>query len=55
MLASDKCHRLATALFAMATNIACEDVQQAASQIAQCASNVLTVSALLVCSTDSHL
>jgi hypothetical protein len=43
MLASAKCLQLSVALQAMATTISFEDVQTAATQIAQCASNVLTV------------
>ena len=43
MLASDKCYQLAFALQSMATNIPYEDVQTAATQIAQCATNVLSV------------
>ncbi len=43
MLASTKCYQLAISLQAMATEITFEDVQTAATQIAQCASNVLTV------------
>lgn len=55
MLASNKCHQLATSLSTMATSIAREDVQQAASQIAQCASNVFTVSSLCPSLTPSHI
>ncbi|CAF3980867.1 unnamed protein product, partial [Adineta steineri] len=42
MLASDKCYQLAQALYSMANKIPYEDVQTAANQISQCASNVLT-------------
>ena len=44
MIASDKCYQLATATRAMATKVPYEDVQTAASAIAQCATNALTVS-----------
>ena len=43
MLASAKCYQLAVALQTMATTISFEEVQTAATQIAQCASNVLNV------------
>lgn len=44
MLASNKCYQLAIALSSMATQVPYEDVQTAASQISQCANNVLNVS-----------
>ena len=44
MLASDKCYQLASALHSMATEEPYEDVQSAATSIAQCATNTLTVS-----------
>ena len=44
MLASEKCYQLAVALYSMATKISYEDVQTAATQIAQCANHVLNVS-----------
>jgi hypothetical protein len=43
MIASDKCYQLAQILSSMSSNIPYEDVQLATIQIAQCASNVLTV------------
>ncbi len=43
MLASDKCYQLAVALYSMAKKIPYEDVQTAATQITQCATNVLNV------------
>ena len=43
MLASEKCYRLAVALLSMAKKISYEDVRTAATQIAQCANNALTV------------
>jgi len=42
-LASEKCYQLAVALYSMAGTIPFEDVQTAATQIAQCANNVLSV------------
>ena len=50
MLASDKCHQLAVALYAMARKISYEDVQTAATQIAQCANNALNVRDFLLLS-----
>ena len=44
VIASDKCHQLASALGSMATKVPHEDVQTAATSIAQCAMNALTVS-----------
>ena len=41
MLASEKCQQLASALYAMANKIPYEEVQTTATQIAQCANNVL--------------
>ena len=43
MLASTKCLQLALTLQSMATTISYEDVQMAATDITQCATNVLTV------------
>ena len=43
MLASSRCHQLASALRSMATKVPYEDVQSAATSIAQCATNALTV------------
>ncbi len=43
MLASTKCYQLASVLYSMARRIPYEDVQTAATQIAQCANNVLNV------------
>ncbi len=43
MLASEKCYQLALALYSMAGEIPYEDVQTAATLIAQCANNVLNV------------
>jgi hypothetical protein len=45
MTASDKCYQLASALASMTTAVPYEDVQTAATHIAQCAMNALTVSA----------
>jgi hypothetical protein len=44
MLASTKCYQLALALKSMATKLSFEDVQMATISIAECTSNVLTVS-----------
>ena len=44
IVASDKCHQLATVLRSMATQVPYEDVQSAVTSIAQCATNALTVS-----------
>ena len=44
IVASDKCHQLATVLRSMATQVPYEDVQSAATSIAQCTTNALTVS-----------
>ena len=44
MIASDKCHELASAVRAKAAKIPYEDVLTAATLIAKCASNVLMVS-----------
>ena len=46
LLASQTCRHLAERLHSVANNIPVEDVQAAASHIAQCASNVFTVSAV---------
>ena len=40
-LASEKCYQLSLALYSMSTRIAYEDVQTAATQLIQCAANVL--------------
>lgn len=42
-IASGRCYRLAIALYSMSTRIAYEDVQIAATQLMQCASNLLSV------------
>ena len=44
VIASDKCHQLASALRSMTTKVPYEDVQTAATHITQCAMNALTVS-----------
>ena len=44
ILASDICYQLASALHSMAAASPYEDVQAAATLIAQCATNVMTVS-----------
>ena len=44
MLASEKCYQHASALQSLATKVPYEDVKMAAGLIAQCATNVLTVS-----------
>jgi hypothetical protein len=43
MLASERCYQLAVALNSMAQIVPYEDVQGAATQITQCATNVLNV------------
>jgi hypothetical protein len=43
MLVSNKCFELTRALYSMSTIIPYEDVQIAATQLLQCAANVLTV------------
>ena len=43
MLASNKCQQLARALLSSAMKISYEDVQTITTYIAQCATNVLTV------------
>lgn len=43
MLASNKCYQLAVALQLMRTKIPYESAQTVATQIAQCANNVLNV------------
>lgn len=43
LLASTKCQQLAKALQSMANRMAYEDVQIAATQISECATNVLSV------------
>ncbi len=48
MLASAKCYQLASVLYSMARTIPYEDVQTAATQIAQCANNVLNVRELFL-------
>ena len=54
MIASDKCYQLATALRSMATKVPYEDVQSAATCIAQCATNVLTVSSDSVARQETY-
>lgn len=44
LLASNKCHQLAGALYAMASRISSDDVQTAAIQITECMNNAMTVS-----------
>jgi len=41
--AADKCYQLTVALVEISTRIAYEDAQTAATQLIQCASNLLTV------------
>ncbi len=43
MIASNKCYELSAALHLMSTKIPYEDVRLAATQLIQCASNLLTV------------
>ena len=43
MLASDKCHELAIALYSLAKKVSYDDVQAAVTYLSQCASNVLSV------------
>ena len=43
MIASDKCLQLTIALYSMSTRISYEDAQTAATQLIQCAANVLSV------------
>ncbi len=43
MSASQKCYELSIALCSMSTLIAYEDVQTIATQLTQCATNVLSV------------
>ena len=43
MIASENCYRLSRSLRSWRTKIPFEDVQIAATQLLQCASNVLTV------------
>ncbi len=43
MIASDKCYQLAIALYSISTKIPYEEVQTVATQLIQCAANVLTV------------
>ena len=43
MIASDRCYQLSMALYSMSTRIAYEDVQTVATQLTQCATNVLSV------------
>jgi hypothetical protein len=47
MLATDRCHRLTIALKSMSTRIPYEDAQIAATQLIQCAANVLNVRYLI--------
>ena len=49
MIASNKCNQLASALVSMTTAVPYEDVQSAATHIAQCAMNALTVSVMPSC------
>ena len=43
MIATDQCHRLTISLKSMSTRIPYEDAQIAATQLIQCAANVLGV------------
>ena len=43
MIASEKCYQLSFALRSMSTKIPYEDVQIAATDLIQCATNVLSV------------
>jgi hypothetical protein len=43
MTASERCYQLAIALYAVSTTIPYEDVQTTATQLIQCAANVLNV------------
>jgi len=43
MIVSNKCYQLSFALYSISTKIPYEDVQLAAQQLIQCASNILTV------------
>ncbi len=43
MIIADRCYRLTIALKSMSTKIPYEDAQTAATQLIQCATNVLTV------------
>ncbi len=43
MTASERCYQLAIALYAVSTTIPYEDVQTTATQLLQCAANVLSV------------
>ncbi len=43
MIASEKCYQLSLALSSMSTRIAYEDVQSAANDLLQCATNVFSV------------
>ena len=43
MIASDKCYQLSFALYEMSMKIPFEDVQAAANDLIQCATNVLSV------------
>jgi hypothetical protein len=42
-MVSDKCYQLSLALYSMANEISYEDVQIAATQLIQCAANILNV------------
>ena len=48
MLGSEKCYQLASALSSIATSVPYEDVQTAATQLIQCATNVLTVTLFFI-------
>ena len=49
MLASDKCHELAIALYSLAKKVSYDDVQAAVTYLSQCASNVLSVRSQSIC------
>jgi hypothetical protein len=42
-MALDKCYQLSVVLYSMSTIIPYEDVQTAATQLLQCATNIFTV------------
>jgi hypothetical protein len=42
-MVSDKCYQLSLALYSMANEISYEDVQITATQLIQCAANILNV------------
>lgn len=48
MIASDRCYKLSLALQSMSGKIPYEDVQIAATDLIQCATNVLSVSYIIM-------